>query len=86
MHIILIIILVLYIVSRLLRYLMPYILRRMQRKMEVRMQEYADRATQNNTTEHVKEGETVVVKSAKDSSATKRDEIGDYVDFEEVQD
>lgn len=83
---ILIIILVLYIISRLLRYLMPYILRRMQRKMEARMQEYADRATQNNTSKQVKEGETVVLKTTKDSSITKTDDIGDYVDFEEVQD
>ncbi len=83
---ILIIILVLYIVSRLLRYLMPYILRRMQHKMEERMQEYAGRAAQNNTSETVKEGETVVIKTAKDTSKNKTDEIGDYVDFEEVQD
>jgi hypothetical protein len=63
---------------------MPYILKRIQRKMEARMQEYTDRATNRQTNASTQEGETVVMSKPKQSSQAKTDEMGDYIDFEEV--
>lgn len=79
----LIIILVLFIISRLLRYLMPYILKRVQKNMEARMRDFAADNTSRTTDTSVKEGETVVVSKPKQQTV-KTDEMGDYVDFEEV--
>lgn len=83
MQTLLIILLVLFIISRLLRYLMPYILKRVQRKMEENMRQYTDRAARQNT-QTVQEGETVVVSKPKTKQDANTKDIGEYVDFEEV--
>jgi len=85
MRTLLIILLILFIISRLLRYMMPYILRRVQRKMEERMRGFSERAQENQRDQSVQEGETVVVSKPNNTSQAKTDEIGDYVEFEEIE-
>lgn len=80
---IIIVLIVLFVISRLLRYLMPYILKRVQKNMEARMRDFAANNSSQSAADSVKEGETVVVSKPTQQTA-KTEDMGDYIDFEEV--
>lgn len=76
---ILIIILVYYAAKFLMRLLAPFFIKKMAQKM----QDQAKQQYGNQQQTNVKEGETVIDKAPRNQRQTK-DDVGEYVDFEEI--
>jgi predicted membrane protein len=82
---ILIILLILYGLKFIARYILPYVLTRAVKKAQERAQQ--SQRSSNRASEEVKVGETVIDKSSlKNKPSKSNDNVGEYVDYEEVDD
>lgn len=80
---ILIILLVIYGLKFVARYILPYVLTRAVKKAQQRAQQ--NQNTYNSPSEDIPVGETVIDKSSLKNKASKtKDDLGEYVDYEEV--
>ena len=80
---ILIVLLVFYGIKFLSRLLAPILLKRFTTKMQDRFQQQFNQQNQNPQNPPQEEGK-VIIEKIKPSTKTKSDALGDYVDFEEV--
>ena len=67
------------------RILAPILLKRFANKMQDRFQKQFNRQHQNTQNQPQEEG-SVTIEKTNISTQTKSDNVGDYVDFEEVED
>jgi hypothetical protein len=67
------------------RILAPIILKRFANKMQYRFDQQFNQQNHNQQTSKQQEGK-VTLEKTKTSTKTKSDNLGDYIDFEEVED
>ena len=80
------IIIVIYLVFRLLgRYVLPYLVKRYVNKAKKNFYE-KQQANRDNDYDKSKEGEVNIKYKKNQKSKSSKDELGDYIDFEEVED
>ena len=74
-----------YLIKILTRLLAPILLKRFANKMQGRFQQQFNQQHQNPKNPQQQEGK-VTLEKTKSSTKIKSDNVGDYVDFEEVED